>query len=125
MKRISASAHILVISANPCLAALRKQILQNEGYRVTPMILYEELPDALTSFDAVILGYSVNAKDRVQLSRAIRRRNSEIPILTICSVPGEIDPDATVCISPLEDPERMLGVLRELLRDRRPIEEPV
>ncbi len=109
---------ILSISRNPRLLALRNDALALAGYSVaSPRQPNEALPlMAQQSFDAVIIGHSVEPEIRRVLIPAVRRLRPEIPIVFVYAAP-EIHEErlADFSIDITAGPTSLLRALEERL----------
>jgi DNA-binding response OmpR family regulator len=78
------SKHILLISYDDRLLIARRALLEQEGYRVSPALGFQDAMRASEdgSFDLLILGHSIPCGDQEELIRVFRAA-SDAPILSL------------------------------------------
>lgn len=107
---------ILNVSYEPSLLESRSSILRSAGYAVAQVLSIDQAIELLSSrhIDLVLLGHSISARDRDDLTRLIRAAGMLTPVVTVAPL---IDPlpfefaDALVESSP----EKLLSGIREVL----------
>jgi DNA-binding response OmpR family regulator len=108
---------ILLLSADRELSMLRDYALQSAGFAVARADSRQEALRLLeSSFEALVISYSVSGVDLVEMAELFRTRNSDSPIIAITKGNWQdlkINPDFTV--SGEDGPEALLGVLETAL----------
>ncbi len=112
---------ILSISRNPRLLALRNDALALSGYAV---VSPREPNDAVLlasqqTFDAVVIGHSVEQETREALIRSLRELRPDFPILFAYTEPAMPEPLADVSVDVAHGPMPLLTALNKRLRRSR------
>jgi DNA-binding response OmpR family regulator len=127
-REVLRSPTILCIDDEALGLQIRKAVLEHAGYLVltaldgeTGMILFTQ-----NDIDAVILDYYMPGMDGGQVARAMREKDSGVPILMLSAyvdLPKEITDLADVTMLKGEGPEALIARIGELIaktaRDRK------
>ncbi len=109
---------ILSITSNPSLFASRTDALALAGYTVAvPRVPQEAVLLALQhSFDAVVIGHSVEAETRERLIRRLRDLKPDAPIIFIYKDVNVQEPLADVNVDVTGGPAALIAALERRLR---------
>ena len=114
--KASAARRILSISYDAVLLRTREMILARAGYAVSSV---SNLGDALQQcatdhFDAVIVGHTLQTKDKRAIVAALKD-NCSAPVLVLLRAGEARIPGADSCVVAADGPAVMLDALRQLL----------
>src|ERR1041385_4328019 len=114
----SDTATILSVSYDKSLLHTRQLMLEAQGYRVTSAYGFSEAKKhcAAGSFDLFILGHSIPHEDKKELI-ALFRAHCPAPILSLLRDGEQIVDGAEYQASP-DDPNRLIEVIEEIIRNR-------
>lgn len=119
----SVVASILCVDDDPDMVALKKQILESAGHRVTACLSTEQAVRALTdqTFDAVVTDWRLGdglGRDVVQSAKA----HASVPVIVVSGYVTEAfqaaEPLADLYLEKPVNPQELLKVLETLLRGR-------
>ena len=116
-------ASILCVDDDPDVVALKKQILESAGHRVTACLSTEQAVHALSdqTFDAVVTDWRLGdglGRDVVQSAKA----HASVPVIVVSGFVTEAfqaaEPLADLYLEKPVNPQELLKVLETLLRGR-------
>jgi DNA-binding response OmpR family regulator len=116
-------ASILCVDDDPDMVALKKQILESAGHRVTACLSTEQAVHALTdqTFDAVVTDWRLGdglGREVVQTAKA----HASVPVIVVSGFVTEAfqaaEPLADLYLEKPVNPQELLKVLETLLRGR-------
>ncbi|HSY03516.1 MAG TPA: response regulator [Acidobacteriaceae bacterium] len=116
-------ASILCVDDDPDMVALKKQILESAGHRVTACLSTEQAVHALSdqTFDAVVTDWRLGdglGRDVVQSAKA----HASVPVIVVSGFVTEAfqaaEPLADLYLEKPVNPQELLKVLETLLRGR-------
>ena len=111
------STVILAASNEPKLLESRSSILRSAGYAVAQVLSVNQAIELLgkSHFDLVLLGHSIPARDRDDLTRLIRASGLLTPVVTVAPLTDPLPYEAADLIVE-SSPEMLLSGIREILR---------
>jgi DNA-binding response OmpR family regulator len=116
-------ASILCVDDDPDMVALKKQILESAGHKVTACLSTEQAVHALSdqTFDAVVTDWRLGdglGRDVVQSAKA----HASVPVIVVSGFVTEAfqaaEPLADLYLEKPVNPQELLKVLETLLRGR-------
>lgn len=113
---------VLCVSTISAAQVTRKMILEQAGYKVIAIANPEEAVRIFTAtaIDAVVLGDSIQADQRNDLARTLKRLSPSVPMIALNKTSGSQVPAGIVDeqLESLGDPQLLLEALkRALVRD--------
>lgn len=115
---------ILSTSRNATVLRTRNLVLQSAGYDVTTTRDPKEFTNFIEkeSFDAVVMGDSIDLAERVELASKIAASKPSLPLVIFFRTPAEAQqllPYAHTLIGSLDGPERLIAAVEGAVQQNK------
>lgn len=115
---------ILSTSRNATVLRTRNLVLQSAGYDVTTTRDPKEFTNFIKkeSFDAVVMGDSIDLGERVELASKIAASKPNLPLVIFFKTPAEAQqllPYAHSLVGSLDGPERLIAAVQGAVQEQK------
>lgn len=115
---------ILSTSRNATVLRTRNLVLQSAGYDVTTTRDPKEFTSFIEkeSFDAVVMGDSIDLAERVELASKIAALKPNLPLVIFFKTPAEAQqllPYAHSLVGSLDGPERLIAAVQGAVQEQK------
>lgn len=115
---------ILSTSRSATVLRTRNLVLQSAGYQVTTTRDPKEFTNFIEkeSFDAVVIGDSIDLAERVELASKIAASKPNLPLVIFFQTPAEAQqllPFAHTLIGSLDGPERLIAAVQGAVQENK------